>query len=61
MAPQLDAALHLLIEALLKEGFKTKLIASDASCSMRAVQRICRKFEMPNPEQTASVVVAALP
>jgi hypothetical protein len=50
MAPQLDAAQHILIETLLKEGFKTKLIASKASCSVRAVQRIRRKrqqFEMP--------------
>ena len=51
MAPQLDAAQHVLIKALLKEGFKTKLIASEASCSVRAVQRIRLKrqqFEMPN-------------
>jgi hypothetical protein len=50
MAPQLDAAQHVLIETLLKEGFETKLIASEASCSVRAVQRIRRKrqlFEMP--------------
>jgi hypothetical protein len=40
MAPPLNAAQHILIEALLKEGFETKLIASAASCSMRAVQRI---------------------
>jgi hypothetical protein len=52
MAPQLDAAQHILIETLLKEGFETKLIASEASCSVRAVQRIRRKrqlFEMPTP------------
>ena len=52
MAPQLDAAQHILIKTLLKEGFETKLIASEASCSVRAVQRIRLKrqqFEMPNP------------
>jgi hypothetical protein len=52
MAPQLDAAQHILIKALLKEGFETELIASEASCSMHAVQRIRLKrqqFEMPNP------------
>jgi hypothetical protein len=52
MAPQLDAAQHILIETLLNKGFETKLIASEASCSVRAVQRIRRKrqlFEMPIP------------
>jgi hypothetical protein len=33
MAPQFDAAQHILIKALLKEGFETKLIASQASCA----------------------------
>jgi len=33
MAPPLNAAQHILIETLLKEGFETKLIASEASCS----------------------------
>jgi hypothetical protein len=37
MALQLDAAQHILIKALLKERFETKLIASEALCSMRAV------------------------
>jgi len=37
MAPQLDAAQHILIKTLLKEGFETKLIASEALCSVRAV------------------------
>jgi hypothetical protein len=46
MAPQLDAAQHILIEALLKEGFETKLIASEASCS---VQR-ARRLENPSKE-----------
>jgi hypothetical protein len=49
MAPQLDAAKHLLIETLLKQGFENKLIASEASCNVRAVQRIRLKrqqFEM---------------
>jgi hypothetical protein len=52
MAPQLDAAQHILIKILLKEGFETKLIALEASCSVRAVQRIRLKrqqFEMPTP------------
>jgi hypothetical protein len=52
MAPQLDAAQHILIETLLNKGFETKLIASEASCNVRAVQRIRRKrqlFEMPIP------------
>jgi hypothetical protein len=63
MAPQLDAAQHILTKALLKEVFETELIASEASCSVRAVQRIRLKrqqFEMPTQEQTASAVVAAL-
>jgi len=48
MAPQLDAAQHVLIKSLLKEKFETKLIASEASCSVRAVQRIrLQQFEMP--------------
>lgn len=48
MAPQLDAAKHILIKALLEKGFETKLIASVASCSVRAVQRIrLKQFEMP--------------
>jgi len=33
MTPQLDAAQHILIKALLKEGFETKLIASQDSCA----------------------------
>jgi hypothetical protein len=37
MALQLDAARRNLIETLLKEGFETKLIASEASRSVRAV------------------------
>jgi len=52
MPPQLDAAKHILIETLLKQGFENKLIASEASCSVRAVQRIRLKrqqFEMPTP------------
>ena len=40
MALQLNAAQHILINALLKEGFDTKLIATEASCNVRAVQRI---------------------
>jgi hypothetical protein len=52
MAPQLNAVQHILINTLLKEGFDTKLIASEASCSARAVQRIRLKreqSEMPTP------------
>jgi len=50
MAPQLDTAQHILIETLLNKGFETKLIASEASCSVRAVQRIrLKQFEMPIP------------
>lgn len=52
MAPQLAAAQRILIKTLLKEGFKTKLIASEASCSVCAVQRIRLKrqqSEMPTP------------
>ena len=50
MAPQLDTAQHILIETLLNKGFETKLIASEASCSVRAVQRIrLKQFEMPTP------------
>jgi hypothetical protein len=52
MTPQPDAARYILIKALLKEGFETKLIASEALCSVSAVQRIRPKrqqFEMPTP------------
>ena len=42
MAPQLDAAQHILVEILLSGGFETKLVASEASCSVRTVQRIRR-------------------
>jgi hypothetical protein len=37
MAPQLDAAQHILVKTLLNNGFENKLIASEASCSVRAV------------------------
>ena len=50
MARQLSAAQHILIKSLLKEGFENKLIASEASCSVRAVRRIrLKQFEMPTP------------
>ena len=39
MVPQLDAVQYLLIKALLKKGFETKLIASEASCSVCAIYR----------------------
>jgi hypothetical protein len=50
MAPQLNAAQHDLINSLLKQGFESKLIAAEASCSSRAVQRIRKRqqSEMPN-------------
>jgi len=38
MAPQLNTAQYILIKTLLKEGFETRIIASEASCSERAVQ-----------------------
>lgn len=37
MALQLDATQYILIKTLLKEGFKTKLIALEASCNIRAI------------------------
>jgi transposase len=52
MAPPLSDAQHLLIDALLKEGFENKLIASEAKCKVRTVQRIRQKRqqpEMPTP------------
>jgi hypothetical protein len=57
MASQLNAAQHILINTLLKEGFETKLIASEASCSAHAVQRIRLKrqqSEMPTPRTKRS-------
>jgi hypothetical protein len=50
MAPQLDATQRVLIRTLLTEGFETKLKALEASCTMRAVQRIRQErqqSEMP--------------
>ncbi len=58
MPPQLNAIQHILINALLKEGFDTKLIATEASCSVRAVQRIRSKrqlSEMPNRSRTKTI------
>jgi hypothetical protein len=50
---------HVLINALLKEGFETKLIATKASCRVRAVQRIRLKrqqqSDMPTPQRTKTV------
>jgi hypothetical protein len=34
MAPQLNASQHILVNTLLKEGFKNKLLASEALCSV---------------------------
>ena len=48
MAPQLDEAQRVLIKTLLTEGFETKLIASNASCTPRTVQRI--RLETQQPE-----------
>ena len=45
IAPQLDAAQHVLIETLLKEGFETKLIASEASCSVQRARRSENPFK----------------
>jgi hypothetical protein len=51
MAPQLDAAQHILIKTLIKEEFETKLIASVALRSVRAVQRIrLKQFGVPTPK-----------
>ena len=50
--PIISHAEHILIKSLLKEGFENKLIASEASCSVRAVQRIRLKrqrFQMLSP------------
>ena len=59
MAPQLNATQHVLINALLKEGFETKLIATKALCRVRAVQRIRLKrqqqSDMPTPKRTMTV------
>jgi hypothetical protein len=47
-----------LIKTLLKQGFETKLIATEASCSMRAVQRIrlmSQQSEMPTTPRTNRV------
>jgi hypothetical protein len=50
MAPQPSAAQHILIKSLLEEGFENKPIASEASCRVRAVQRIrLKQFELPTP------------
>ena len=59
MASQLDAAQHILSKSLLKKGPETKLIASEASYSMRAVQRIRLKrlqFEVPTPRTNYSLL-----
>ena len=55
--PQLDAAQRILIRTPPTEGFETKLIASKASCTVRAVHRIClerQQSEMPT-RRTARV------
>jgi hypothetical protein len=63
MAPQLDAAQHILIETLLKEGFKTKLIAQKprAACALsrESVSRDSSS-QCLTQEQTALAVVAVL-
>jgi hypothetical protein len=62
IAPQLNAAQHILIKTLLKEGFETKLIATEVLCSVRAVQRIRLKRQQSEmsrklpQEQNASAV-----
>lgn len=45
MAPHLDATQRTLIGTLLTKGFETKLIASEASYTARAVQRIRREMQ----------------
>jgi hypothetical protein len=58
MAPQLNAAQHILIKTLLKEGLQTKLIATEASWSVRAVQRIRLKrqqSEMPTSQRISRI------
>jgi hypothetical protein len=49
MAPQLDAAQRILIKTLLAQGFESQLIASNALCTVRTVQRIRleRRSETP--------------
>jgi hypothetical protein len=52
IVPPLDDTTYILIGTLLKQGFENKLIASEASCSVRTVQRIRLKRqqpEMPTP------------
>jgi hypothetical protein len=54
---------HILVKALLKEGFETKLIASVALCSVRAVQRIRLKrqqLKCAPQEQTIGFTISAL-
>jgi hypothetical protein len=46
MPPQLNAAQHILVNALLKERFETKLIATEASYSVRRPE---------NPSERAAV------
>jgi hypothetical protein len=45
IAIQVNAAQHILTKTLLKEGFETKLIATEVSCSVRAVQIIHLKID----------------
>jgi transposase len=45
MAPQLDVACRNLVESMLKLGCNNKKIALNASCSIRAVQRIRQEGE----------------
>ena len=40
MAPQLDSVKRILIQSLLTQDFDSQIIASEASCSVRTVQRI---------------------
>lgn len=55
MAPHLYSARRVLIEALLTKGFESKLIASKASCAVRAVQRIQERRQSEMPTRTARV------
>ena len=47
MAPYLDDASRLLIKALLKKGFTSRVIASAIPSKVWAIQRIQQSFEMP--------------
>lgn len=54
MAPHLDAAKHILINTLLENGVETKIIALEASCTVRTVQRVQKaRQKRQQPEMRA--------